>query len=181
MVINISPETEKQLTEIAKRFGTPLPDYAGNLLETKLREETVKAKANGHSPEDENDPDRDPDALTKAIAELQSRTPEEREQARERLLQASRPPLIPKLSEEQARKWGKGQDDDDGAAPDALARAKLLSRTPEEIEQTRQRFFQEMETPRPLPEGKTLFDVICGKWPGDETDEEVFEALRKLS
>src|SRR5438876_8042872 len=65
-------------------------------------------------------------------------------------------------------------DDDDDINPHALeeAIAALVNRTPEEIEQTRQRLFQEMEPPRPLPEGKTLFDVICGQWPGDETDEE---------
>jgi hypothetical protein len=34
---------------------------------------------------------------------------------------------------------------------------------------------------RPLPEGKTLADVLEGQWPGDETDEEVNEALKRLS
>jgi hypothetical protein len=38
-----------------------------------------------------------------------------------------------------------------------------------------------MEPPRPIPEGLTLYDVVCGQWPGDESDEEVFEALKILS
>ncbi len=67
--------------------------------------------------------------------------------------------------------------------PEALARAvaAMTNRTPEEIEAARARLFAQSRPPRPLPEGKTLLDVISGQWPGDETDEEVFEALRKLS
>src|SRR5207249_699110 len=54
---------------------------------------------------------------------------------------------------------------DDDVNPHALeeAVAALVNRTPEEIEQTRARLFQEMEPPRPLPEGKTLLDVISGQ------------------
>lgn len=75
------------------------------------------------------------------------------------------------------------RQEEEDTEPDALAKAmaRMLNRTPEEIEQTRARLFQEMEAPLPLPEGKTLFDVVCGQWPGDESDEEVFEALKKLS
>lgn len=74
------------------------------------------------------------------------------------------------------------QEDED-TDPDALARAiaKMTSRTPEEIAAAQQRAIQASRPPRPLPEGKTLLDVIGGRWPGDETDEEVFEALRRLS
>jgi hypothetical protein len=45
----------------------------------------------------------------------------------------------------------------------------------------RARLFAQSRSPRSLPEGKTLQDVLSGQWPGDETDEEVYEALRKLS
>lgn len=67
--------------------------------------------------------------------------------------------------------------------PHALERAiaQMMNRAPEEVEETRARLFQEMEQPRPLPPGKMLFDVICGQWPGDESDEEVLAALAKLS
>ncbi|MGH9767983.1 MAG: hypothetical protein ACREAB_11160 [Blastocatellia bacterium] len=123
MEVNVSPETESQLTEMAGQIGCRVADYAGFLLEEKLREDAKAARINGGSSEDL---DEDHYALEHAIAKLLSRTPEEVEQARERIFQASRPP-------------------------------------------------------RPLPEGKTLYDVVCGQWPGDETDEEVFEALKRLS
>jgi hypothetical protein len=74
-------------------------------------------------------------------------------------------------------------DDDDDKDPFALDRAieRMKNRTPEEIESAQTQAIREYKPERPLPEGKTIFDVICGKWPGDETDEEIAEALRKLS
>jgi hypothetical protein len=126
MIVNVTPETEKQLVQRAMRIGVPVAVYAGHLLEQKLQENVAQNGANG-SPQlitQEDDDDTDPDALAKAIAKLLNQTPEEKAQARAELFAASRPP-------------------------------------------------------RPLPEGKTLGDVL--QWPGDETDEEVFEALRKLS
>jgi hypothetical protein len=71
----------------------------------------------------------------------------------------------------------------DDADVDALelAIAQMMTRTPEEVEETRARLFQEMAPPRPLPPGKTLFDVVRGQWPGNESDEEVLTALAKLS
>ena len=74
-------------------------------------------------------------------------------------------------------------DEDGDFGLDALERAiaQMMSRTPEEVEETRARLFQEMEPPRPLPPGKTLADILSGQWPGDETDEEVLAALAKLS
>jgi len=61
------------------------------------------------------------------------------------------------------------------------ALAQATSRTPEEIAAARARLIQASPSPRELPEGKTLEDVVMGKWPGDETDEHIFEVLRKLS
>lgn len=74
------------------------------------------------------------------------------------------------------------QEDED-ADPDALARAiaKMASRTPEEVAAAQQRAIAAYPAKNPLPPGKTILDVICGTWPGEETDEEVFEALRRLS
>src|SRR5262249_15733867 len=126
MEVNVSPETESQLKEIAEQMGARVADYAGFLLEQKLRENGAPHPVNGVEGATEKDEDTDPDALTRAIDELLNQTPEEVEQARLELLRASRPP-------------------------------------------------------RPLPEGKTFFDGVWGKWPGDETDEQVFEALRKVS
>ncbi len=119
MNVNISPEAENQLTRMAAQSGQNVADFAGTLLEEKLCETPSPSGTNGNA-------DEDPEALIKAVTKLLNRTPDEIEQARERLLQASRPP-------------------------------------------------------RPLPAGQTLFDAVCGSWPGDETDEQVFEALRKLS
>ena len=62
---------------------------------------------------------------------------------------------------------------------EALAHA--LNRTPEAIAQARARLLQASKAPRELPEGKTLEDVIMGQWPGDKTDEQILEALEKLS
>ena len=69
------------------------------------------------------------------------------------------------------------------ARPDALAEAiqRLTSRTPAEIDVDRARILALTEEPRPLPEGKTLADVVVGQWPGDETDEEMRELLEELS
>ena len=66
---------------------------------------------------------------------------------------------------------------------DALAEAiaRLNNRTHEEIMADRARVLAASPPPRPLPEGKTLEDVISGKWPGNETDDEIAAALRELS
>ncbi len=57
----------------------------------------------------------------------------------------------------------------------------LTNLSPEEKEQTRRELQAASRPPRPLPEGKSLSDMVCGTWPGDETDEEVAEALERLS
>jgi len=66
---------------------------------------------------------------------------------------------------------------------EALARELrwLWNRTPEEIMRTREAVYSLSPDPRPIPEGKTLEDMVCGKWPGDETDDEIREALERLS
>lgn len=65
--------------------------------------------------------------------------------------------------------------------PLELAVKRLTSRTPEQIMADRERILAAAPPPRPLPEGKTLFDVVVGTWPGDETDEEINEILERLS
>lgn len=72
------------------------------------------------------------------------------------------------------------------AAPSALdplaeAIARLKNRTPEQVAADRDRLLALSPPPRPLPPGKTLEDVLAGLWPGDETDEQILEALEKLS
>lgn len=67
--------------------------------------------------------------------------------------------------------------------PDALTVAvnKLINRTEAEMLASRARVMKTVRLGRPLPEGKTLADVVQGQWPGDETDEQIFEALARLS
>lgn len=55
------------------------------------------------------------------------------------------------------------------------------SRTPDDIAAARARVLAASPVPRALPDGKTLADVVMGKWPGDETDEQIVSALGKLS
>jgi predicted DNA-binding antitoxin AbrB/MazE fold protein len=58
---------------------------------------------------------------------------------------------------------------------------RLTSRTPDEIMAARERILYASPPARPLPEGKTHAEVVQALWPGDETDEQVREALEKLS
>ncbi len=54
-------------------------------------------------------------------------------------------------------------------------------RTPEQKRIDAEKALSRAWPARPLPEGKTLDDMVCGIWPGDETDEQITEALRELS
>lgn len=70
--------------------------------------------------------------------------------------------------------------------PTALQRAiawaeSLKNRTPEQLEADRRRIDALSRPPRELPPGKTLADMVEGTWPGDETDEQIREALERLS
>ncbi|MBM3983836.1 MAG: hypothetical protein FJ304_26930 [Planctomycetes bacterium] len=75
---------------------------------------------------------------------------------------------------------------DEDCEPDALAKAiawaeSLKHRTDAELEEDRRRLFALSPPPRPIPEGRTLADIVEGSWPGDETDEEINKALKRLS
>ena len=59
--------------------------------------------------------------------------------------------------------------------------ARMTNRTSVEITLVRERILAATPPPRELPEGETIFDVVMGKWPGDETDEQVLAALEKRS
>lgn len=73
-----------------------------------------------------------------------------------------------------------GKDEDD---PDALTHAinRMVNRTPEEIAEAQMRAIAACKPRNEIPPGKTLFDMVAGKWPGDETDEQIQEALERLS
>ncbi|MEK7832433.1 MAG: hypothetical protein AAB401_15185, partial [Acidobacteriota bacterium] len=58
--------------------------------------------------------------------------------------------------------------------------ATMKSRSPGEVAAMREKVLAASNAPLPLPEGKTIFDVIPSIR-GEETDDEVFEALERLS
>ena len=62
---------------------------------------------------------------------------------------------------------------------EALSHA--MNRTAEEIAAARARLLQASPAPREIPEVKTLEDMVIGQWPGDETDEQIFEVLERIS
>ena len=80
-------------------------------------------------------------------------------------------------------------EDASDAAEDAsdakteLGRAveRLLTRTPQEKTTLRTEILSTSRPARALPTGKTLEDVVVGKWPGSETDAEISQALADLS
>ena len=69
------------------------------------------------------------------------------------------------------------------AEADALARAaaRLADRTAAQIRADRERLLALTPAPRPLPDGKTLAEVVEGSWPGDESDAAVAVDLARLS
>jgi hypothetical protein len=71
--------------------------------------------------------------------------------------------------------------EDEGFVTFEAAVARATSRTTDEIAAARERLMQASPHPRELPDGMSLEDVLVGRWPGDESDEQIFEALQKLS
>ncbi|HTE18196.1 MAG TPA: hypothetical protein VK689_07425 [Armatimonadota bacterium] len=63
----------------------------------------------------------------------------------------------------------------------AEAVARMTGRTPEQAAEIRMRAEGSIRRGRPLAAGETLMDAVAGRWPGEESDAEVAEALRKLS
>lgn len=66
---------------------------------------------------------------------------------------------------------------------DALSRAieAMTHRTPVQKAAAREHALAAYPPRRPLPPGKTFSEVVAGKWPGDETDEQIEAALEELS
>ena len=67
--------------------------------------------------------------------------------------------------------------------PSALAEAvaEMTPRTPEQIAELQARAIRQYLPRRTPPPGKTVADMIGGRWPGDETDEQVRAALQDQS
>jgi Arc/MetJ-type ribon-helix-helix transcriptional regulator len=70
------------------------------------------------------------------------------------------------------------EEEDEAALDRAIA--AWTRRTPEQIAQA-QALASAIRPEREVPSGKTLFDMVAGKWPGEETDEEINSALERLS
>ena len=62
-----------------------------------------------------------------------------------------------------------------------IAFGRATNRTSSEVETSRSKLLALAQPPRGLTDGRTLAESIMGKWPGDETDEQIVEALKKLS
>jgi hypothetical protein len=57
----------------------------------------------------------------------------------------------------------------------------LTRRGEQEVRASRQRILGASPPPREVPAGKTVIDVMEGKWPGSETDAEIRDALDRIS
>lgn len=87
MNVAVSQEVEKKIISLAGLNGTDPALFGGSLLEETMREKGFLPQANGFESEE------DPESLSRAIAKMKSRSPEELAVMRERVLAASRAPL----------------------------------------------------------------------------------------
>jgi hypothetical protein len=51
----------------------------------------------------------------------------------------------------------------------------------EQVPRPRPRSIEELKPRTPVPPGANVMDLIWGRWPGDESEEEVLKALEELS
>jgi hypothetical protein len=115
LMLELPQEMESALTARAEREGVELPQLIARLLQQGLAIYDGKG-----------DPDGDPLALSRAIAQIRTRSPQEKEDISHRILAQAR-------------------------------------------------------QPKALPQGKTLSDMVVGKWPGTETEPEIAQLLQELS
>jgi hypothetical protein len=57
----------------------------------------------------------------------------------------------------------------------------LARRGAAEVQAARERILAAAPPPYDIPTGKSLLDVVEGKWPGTETDAEIRDALDRIS
>jgi len=57
----------------------------------------------------------------------------------------------------------------------------LTRRTLEDVRAARERILGASPPAREIPAGKTVLDMVEGKWPGTETDAEIQDALARIS
>ncbi|MBI3821652.1 MAG: hypothetical protein HY289_03120 [Planctomycetes bacterium] len=71
----------------------------------------------------------------------------------------------------------------DGTASDLLGQGLewLTQRSADDVQAARRRILGEASAVREIPAGKTILDMVEGKWPGSETDAEIQDALKRMS
>ena len=72
---------------------------------------------------------------------------------------------------------------DDEETPDLLSQGVewLTHRSSEDVRAARARILDSAPAAREIPAGKTILDMVEGKWPGNETDAEIQDALARIS
>lgn len=160
MIVMFPPELEKKIIALAAQRNVDPASFVTSLVEKELSEQETLAPANGigHTPEQKKaDQER-------ALSEFKSGI--------------ELPPGVSAQDVMDALR-GDGTDDDD---PDALKKVteRIINRTPEEREAIRQELLKAIPEPLPIPQGKTVFDMFF-RIRGDETEEQVYEALERLS
>lgn len=160
MVVTFPPDIEKKIIALAAQKSVDPASLVASLVEKELSEQETLTPANdvGHTPEQKTA------AQERAIREFKSGI--------------ELPPGVSAQDVMDALRVD-GTDNDD---PDALKKAteRITNRTPEEREAIRQELLKAIPEPLPIPEGKTVFDMFF-RIRGDETEEQVYEALQRLS
>ena len=179
IAVTFSAEIEEKVRAIAARRGIDPSSFVATIVEERLGRYIISEQPNG-----DGDDDFEPMALERAIAAMTNRTPEQIKAAQERALRESRPKieLPPGVSALDVMQGLKGAEIEEEEDADALSRsiAEMRNRTPEERAAMRERVLAQSPAPLPIPNGKTIFDVIP-RIRGRETEQEFYEALERMS
>ena len=69
-----------------------------------------------------------------------------------------------------------------GVSPEGLTPQEVMERLIAELKHRPvPQSLADLKPRRLPPPGKTAWDMVVGQWPGDETDEEIRQALEELS
>jgi hypothetical protein len=161
MIVTFPLEVEQQVKDRAAQKGLDVASYLLSLVHKDTAVQSAFEQPNGNG-----DVDYDPAALNRAALREFQPTFE----------------LPPGMSAQDMWDSLKSDDRNDDDDPDALSRAiaELANRTPEQIEATRAEVMKAIPEPLPIPQGKTVFDMLF-RIRGKETDEQVYADLERLS
>jgi hypothetical protein len=165
MTVTFPPEVEKRVRLIAAQKGLAPDAYLLLLVQQDCGVAVTSEPSNGESAHPTN-----------VVAESSPTGPDRSVEKFKPGIQL--PPGISGQDAINALKSEWAADDD----PDSLNRAiaALKNRTSNERAKIRERVMDGTPAPLPIPAGKTIFDVIP-RIRGKETDQEVFDALERLS